>query len=150
MAGFDYTPPTKPHPIGVKAFQLYEENGRRLPAQAVAVLAQEIRALFGNIKEVADVVYSIGALLLVAEEQGADQAVHACRQLIYMCKPELDRASAVIKEEIQDEAQAARASLSNFRGEQYKLTASKLGAKRPEGSVPLSSLLPNPALRPGR
>ncbi len=150
MPSFDYTPPTEPHPIGVKAFQLYEENGKRLPPQAVAVLAQDIRAVFGNIKELADVVYSIGALLLVAEEQRADQAVHVCRQLIYMTKPELDRASAAIKEEIQDEAQAARASLSSFRGEEFKLTASKIGAKRPEGSVPLSSLLPNPALRPGR
>lgn len=150
MPAFEYTPPTEPHPIGVKAHQLYEQNGRRLPPAAVGAIAQDMKAAFGDIKTVADIVYSLGALLLVAEEHQADQAVVALRGLIRLAKPEIDRGSAVIRDQIQDEAQAARSSLTNFRGERYSLTATQVGAKRPENSVPLSSLMPNPALRPGR
>lgn len=147
MPNVDYTPPTELHAVAVKAVQLFDQGGGHFSPRALASLVQDVEALYGDIKQLADAVNSLGAVMLYAQQQGADRAALEIMQLIRMTKPEFERFNSVVKQEIQDEAQAARASLLAFRGEDPRLKAQQHGSRPPAGSVPLSSILPNPATR---
>jgi hypothetical protein len=147
MPTIDYKPPTELHAIAVKTYQLLEQSGGQLGPEAIAILTADLEALYGDIKQLADAVHSLGAVMLYAEKQGGHDAVRALRALIRHTKPEFDRFSDGVKQEIQDDSQSARASLTNFRGETFELRAKHVGSRPPAGSIPLSTIMPNPVLR---
>jgi hypothetical protein len=143
----NYTPPTELHPIAVKAHQLLEQNGYTMNEAIFAAIRAELEALHGDLKALADAVNSLGALMLVAQQMGAETAMLGLVELIRTTKPVFQAYNAAVKESVQDQAQTARAALKSFAGEKLELAAAKVGTPAPRGAVPLASLMPNPALR---
>ncbi len=149
MTEIKFEPPEKVHPIGIRAYQVYTEGGRKFTAEGLATLQKAIDAMGDNLQEVLYALTALKAVGMHLEQQGDKAGGEAMDKLMLAQAPKFETLKQELTEKLQDTSQTARESFSKLSGNApTQKTAPKIDAPPPQGSKKLSDFLPNPALRP--
>ncbi len=146
-----YQPPQKLHAIAQRAVEiLHASPNGRLTRKDFVSLDGELKALYGDVDELADAVTSLGAVMMLLRVQGKAKKIKEAfagaddlKRLILTTKP---RYEAHRDEAVQDSADKARASLAQFGATKDSSRADIFAAMAPAGPSkgPISSGNPSP------
>ncbi|MFO0724941.1 MAG: hypothetical protein U1E65_14265 [Myxococcota bacterium] len=125
------------HPIGLYAYQQYITGGRALSAEALGMIRQGFADLSGNAPELTSAVISVVVVLQLARREEKHAVEEALTALIKELQPEF---AALRTRSFSEKGGPSEAEL--FLGAANARVAPQLGAERPEGSVPLTTMAP--------
>lgn len=146
MTEIDLSIPAAPHKIAEDAYHLYGANEPGIRDEEAAALQKGLDAMYPDLQEAYHALLALTAFSLFVKQKGDADSAERIMKLVRDQAPHFEE----VKHQVADTNEAFREQFAKLAAVDTAgaKTAPKIDAEAPKDSLKVSSLLPNPALRP--
>lgn len=145
MTEIDLSIPNAPHTIAEDAYHLYGANDPGIGDAEAAALQKRLDAMYPDLQEAYHALLALTAFSLFVKQKGDSDSSERIMKLVRDQAPHFED----VKHQVADQNDAFKEQFAKLAAlDTAPKTAPKIDEAAPKDSLKVSSLLPNPALRP--